>query len=85
MEVAIMGAGMSGLSCALTLEKYGITPTIFEKRSSVGDKFVNAEAMFSILNRPSNDWISYIAEKYNINLIPISEIEKLFVHSKMII
>jgi len=82
MEVAIMGAGISGLSCALTLEKYGITPTIFEKRSSVGDRFVNAEAMFSILNRPSNDWISYIAEKYNINLIPISEIEKLFVHSK---
>ena len=82
MEVAIMGAGISGLSCALTLEKFGITPTIFEKRNSVGDRFVNAEAMFSILNRPSKDWIPNIAQEYNINLIPICEIEKLVVHSK---
>ena len=51
----LWGAGISGLSCALTLEKFGITPTIFEKRNSVGDRFVNAEAMFSILNRPSKD------------------------------
>ena len=63
MEVAIMGAGMSGLSCAITLEKHGITPTIFEKRNSVGDRFVNGEAMFSILNRPNKDCLPYIAEK----------------------
>ncbi len=33
MNVAIMGAGLSGLACAITLEKMGVTPTIFEKRS----------------------------------------------------
>lgn len=82
MEVAIMGAGISGLSCAITLEKYGITPTIFEKRNSVGDRFVNGESMFSILNRPNKDCLPYIAEKYHINLKPIDEIDKLFVHSK---
>ncbi|GAA0180908.1 NAD(P)/FAD-dependent oxidoreductase [Clostridium sediminicola] len=82
MEVAIMGAGLSGLSCAITLERYGITPTIFEKRNSVGDRFVNAEAMFSILNRPVKDCLPYIAENYHINLKPIGEVDKLFVHSK---
>ncbi len=82
MEVAIMGAGISGLSCAITLEKNGITPTIFEKRNMVGDRFVNAEAMFSILNRPNKESLPYIAEKYNINLKPIDKIDKLFIHSK---
>lgn len=82
MEVAIMGAGLSGLCCAITLERYGITPTIFEKRNRVGDRFVNAEAMFSILNRPTKDWVPYIAENYHINLKPIEQVKKLFIHSK---
>ncbi|MCB2289786.1 NAD(P)/FAD-dependent oxidoreductase [Clostridium sp. CS001] len=82
MEVAIMGAGISGLSCAITLERHGITPTIFEKRSSVGDRFVNGEAMFSIFNRPVKDSISYLSENYHIKLKPIDEVEKLFIHSK---
>lgn len=30
MRVAIMRAGLSGLSCAIILEKYGVQPTIFE-------------------------------------------------------
>jgi phytoene dehydrogenase-like protein len=30
MNDVIMGAGLSGLSCAITLEKYGIKPSIFE-------------------------------------------------------
>ncbi len=82
MKVAIMGAGISGLSCAITLERYGITPNIFEKRNCVGDRFVNAEAMFSILNRPVKDSLPYLAENYHINLKPISCVDKFFVHSK---
>jgi flavin-dependent dehydrogenase len=82
MDVAILGAGISGLSCAITLEKHGVTPVIFEKRSCVGDRFVNAEAMFSILNRPVKDCLNYLAEKYDINLSPIDEVNKLVIHSK---
>lgn len=59
-----MGAGMSGLSCAIVLEKKGIYPAIFEKRSSVGDKFVNGEATFSILNRPIGDELKYLKDTY---------------------
>ncbi|MBL4933060.1 NAD(P)/FAD-dependent oxidoreductase [Clostridium paridis] len=82
MEVAIMGAGMSGLSCALTLEKHGIKPRIFEKRSRVGDRFVNGEAMFSILNRPIKDSIEYISKEFDIHLKPITETNKIVIHSK---
>jgi flavin-dependent dehydrogenase len=82
MEVAIMGAGMSGLCCAITLERYGITPSIFEKRSRVGDRFVYAEGMFSILNRPTKDWVPYISDNYHINLKPVAQVDKLFIHSK---
>jgi len=77
-----MGAGLSGLCCAITLERHGITPIIFEKRNRVGDRLVNAEAMFSILNRPCKDWVPYIAEEHHINLQPLNKVEKLFVHSK---
>lgn len=82
MKVAIMGAGISGLSCALTLERNGIEPIIFEKRGRVGDRFINAEAMFDILNRPVKDCLPYLKENFNIDLQPISKVDKLFIHSK---
>ncbi|WP_411677577.1 NAD(P)-binding protein [Caproicibacter sp.] len=81
MKVAIFGAGLSGLSCAITLEKHGVNPSIFEKRSCVGDRFVNAEAMFSILERPVKDGLSYLSEVYGIHLEPISETNHLMIHS----
>lgn len=82
MEVAIMGAGMSGLSCAITLERHGIKPAIFEKRNRVGDRFVNGEATFSILNRPIKDDLLHLKENYHINLVSTDMVKKLVVHSK---
>ncbi len=82
MKVAIMGAGISGLSCAITLEKNSITPSVFEKRSCVGDRFVNAESMFHILNRPVKDCLPYLKAKFGIVLKPISEVRQIVLHSK---
>ncbi|HHY81591.1 MAG TPA: NAD(P)/FAD-dependent oxidoreductase [Clostridiales bacterium] len=82
MKVAIMGAGMSGLSCAITLEKHGVEPVIFEKRRCVGDRFVNGEATFSMFNRPIGDELKYLKEKHGIHLIPTDVVNKLVVHSK---
>ncbi len=82
MEVAIIGAGISGLACAITLERYGIEPAIFEKRSCVGDRFINAEAMFHILNRPVKDSLPYVSAKFGISLEPIDEVTELVIHSK---
>lgn len=77
-----MGAGLSGLSCAITLENNGITPDIYEKRSMVGDRFVNGEIFMSVLTRPVNDVIFYLAKKHNIYLKPAANIKKLIIHSK---
>ncbi|QAA33357.1 NAD(P)/FAD-dependent oxidoreductase [Clostridium manihotivorum] len=82
MDVAIIGAGLSGLSAALSLERYGVKPTVFEKEASVGYKFFNTEAMFSILNRPSKDCIEYIEKEVKVKLEPIDMIDKLTIFSK---
>ncbi len=82
MDIAIMGAGLSGLACAITLEKHGITPTIFEKRSQPGDRFVNGEILLSIFTRPKHDDIASLSEEYGIFLKPAAQIQKMNLFSK---
>lgn len=82
MDIAIMGAGLSGLACAITLEKNGITPTIFEKRSKVGDRFVNGEVLLSIFSRPIHDCIASLSDEYGIYLKPTSNIQRMELFSK---
>lgn len=77
-----MGAGLSGLSCAITLEKNGISPFIFEKRCQVGDRFVNCEIILSVLHKQFDDSLSYFSNEYNIYLQPTSNINKLIVYSE---
>lgn len=82
MNIAIMGAGLSGLACAIILEQHGIYPTIFENRTQVGDRFVNGEILLSILHRPVFDCIAYFSEKHNIFLQPVNNITQLDIHSE---
>ncbi|MGM8363933.1 NAD(P)-binding protein [Virgibacillus sp. W0181] len=82
MKVAIMGAGLSGLACAITLEKNGISPTIYEKGSRVGDRFVNGEVLLDILNRPIDDCIADLSNRYGIYLKPTSTIQSMELFSK---
>jgi flavin-dependent dehydrogenase len=82
MEIAIMGAGLSGLACALTLEENGITPTIFEKRNKVGDRFVNGEALLDLFTRPVQDCIATLSDEYGIFLKPTSAIQRMELFSK---
>lgn len=77
-----MGAGLSGLACAITLEKHGVFPTIFEKRSLVGDRFVNGEALMPIFNRPIKDDYAYLSENHGIFLQPLANISKINFYSE---
>lgn len=76
-----MAAGLSGLACAITLEKFGIEPAIFEKRSCVGDRFVNGEILFSLVTRPIQDCIAYLSEKHGIYLHPAANLQKMTLYS----
>lgn len=81
MDVAIMGAGLSGLSCAIELERHGIHPTIFERRSQVGDRFINGEIFADMFTRPVMDEVRYLAEKHQIYVQPPSNINELTLYS----
>lgn len=82
MKVAILGAGISGLSCAKILEDNGITPTIFEKRRNVGDRFISGEVFLDTLNRPIKDSFSYLANEHKIFLQPVGNISELLIKSQ---
>ncbi|MFC4322274.1 NAD(P)/FAD-dependent oxidoreductase [Litchfieldia salsa] len=82
MDIAIMGAGLSGLACAITLEKNGISPTIYEKRSKIGDRFVNGETLLSIFAFPVKDCIASLSEEFGIYLKPSSTIQRMELYSK---
>lgn len=81
MKVAIMGAGLSGLSCAKCLENNDIEPVIFEKRERVGERFPNMESVMQMVHRPIKDPVIYIRQKYNINLVPAGVVHTIEVHS----
>ncbi|MFW5991954.1 MAG: FAD-dependent oxidoreductase [Halanaerobiaceae bacterium] len=76
-----MGAGLAGLAAAITLEKHGISPDIYEKRNCPGDRFVNGEIILSALNRPVVDSLKYLSEKHGIYLLPVSNITKMIIYS----
>lgn len=51
MKIAIIGGGLSGLLCALMLEKRGYSPTIYERLPKIGgvlDSFVRKGILFDI-------------------------------------
>ncbi|MFZ5989629.1 MAG: FAD-dependent oxidoreductase [Bacillota bacterium] len=70
MKVAILGAGLAGLSCAIYLENNGIHPTIFERRHKVGERFPNMEAVMQLIYRPIKDPIIFINKKFGFNIMP---------------
>ncbi len=51
MNIAIIGGGLSGLLCALMLEKRGYSPTIYERLPKVGgvlDSFKRKKVLFDV-------------------------------------
>lgn len=80
MKVAIMGAGLAGLSCSVLLEQYGIIPDIYEAQYKIGARFSNGEAIMNVLDFPVKDCFRYLENKYKVKLKPINALNSLVIH-----
>jgi digeranylgeranylglycerophospholipid reductase len=69
VKIAIIGAGISGLSCALECEKLGVTADVFERNHSVGWIWPSVSTWINILDRRyDNDIVKYLRDTYDINI-----------------
>ena len=69
IRVAIIGAGLSGLSCAHELKLHGIDPVIFEEKSMIGEILDYQNILFNMFNFPQyGDSLKFLKKKYNLDI-----------------
>lgn len=82
MRIAIIGAGVAGLSCTFELEKYGIRPDIYEVQDSVGGRgFNHAAGWMNIMYRPIHDAIDYLKQNSGIVIKPMERVKQVNFYS----
>lgn len=81
LNVAIIGAGLSGLACAHRLTQLGVTPRVFEEDREVGGFFPVAEALLEVLYRPVDDPLRALAERYDLYVHPQQSITRFVLES----
>ncbi len=77
MQVAIIGAGLAGLSCAIVLEKNGIIPVVYEKADFIGDREAHVGASLKIIDRPVRDITKFLKKNFDIDIKPLNTVTKL--------
>jgi len=80
MKVAVIGAGPSGLACALELEKLGIYPDVYEQRHRPGEMFDHCAAVLEIFTRPL-DPLGQLKDKFGLEIRPIQRIRAITMKS----
>ncbi len=70
MRVAIIGAGLAGISCAHELERNGIKPEIFNDQDFIGERLNLPVILLNMFNIPIKRPLAYLTNKYAINLKP---------------
>ena len=81
MKVAIIGAGIAGLSCAIKLERYGISPTIYEDLDFIGDREPHVTVELELIDRPIGDIIKFYKKEFDLDIKPINIIKKITHHA----
>ncbi len=81
MKVAIIGAGMSGLSCAIELKKHGINPTIYEKLPDFGDVKCDMCVSLKIFNNIYGNIFKSLSRKNNLELDYRYKLKKIIINT----
>lgn len=81
MKIAIIGAGLAGLACAIECERLGIIPDVFERDESVGWPWPCTVHWLNVLQREMGDVREYLRETYHLDLKPLNELRSLIMKS----
>lgn len=77
MKIAIIGAGLSGLSCAQEFQRHGVAPDIFEIKNTIGDILEYPVVNLKIFDRFLGSPIGYLNRNYNLEIKPLNKLKKI--------
>ncbi|MBE3587200.1 MAG: FAD-dependent oxidoreductase [Thermoanaerobacteraceae bacterium] len=80
-RIAIIGAGTSGLCCAIELERHGIAPAIFEQSNRPGGVFAHVGGILQLMNRPIKDQLAYLYHQLRLRVQPLATLKKIIMHT----
>lgn len=80
MRVAVIGAGPAGLACALTLERLGILPDVFEKGDRVGYPVAMVQSLLGISHPWLGEQLTFLREELGLAIRPLSRLERVIYH-----
>ncbi|MDK2888335.1 MAG: digeranylgeranylglycerophospholipid reductase [Thermoanaerobacter sp.] len=81
MRVAIIGAGPSGLACALELQRQGVKPVIFERFHRTGHPVERVDILLNLPWHPVKNQLAYLARRYHLQLHPLAPLRTIIMHS----
>lgn len=81
MKIAIVGAGLSGLACAIECEKLGVSPDIYERDYSVGWPWLSINYWPNVIYRNIGDPREYIKKNFDIEISPVNECKNIILKS----
>lgn len=82
LKIAIIGANLAGLACALECEKKGIIPDIFERYDTLGWAWPSVSALLEIFtNHFGKDILEYFNANFGVTFKPLGNLTQVMLKS----